>query len=647
MKCKKVLRLLSIAVSLFLLLGTITYGGRAEANGNASPSGKNLINLASGAVKSAEKAESIVKGQVDDLQTDKKSETVYIILDSNGKVADERVVNRLWRKDANNSVKSNLDTGIDIKDYGIYSSIQNMEFNVKPNIDGDGVIWPGELLKKGAIYYEGITDKELPVDIKIEYYLDGVRTEAESLAGKDGRLKIAIKVTNKLRVNEMLEYKDYYNKTVTKLDELYVPMMVQMSYAADLSKFSNIQADNAFKVVVGKSMNISYAVFPFPEEYFEFEMDGKNIELDSIVFTMFPQMPPIPDIDMEDQISEMHDGVLKIGDGIAKLKDGSDEIRDGMKKIDKNGEDFVVGINNLSEGSNKLNENIKELLNGFDESINGAEKLKAGADELSSGLKNINEKGNELVSSAQEISSAIYSIKEGTGGISVATSGIVNGIEQLKGMNSQLAQAATMLMSMNKEGSDLYKLGAAILAEKEVLEMLANGSVQIEQGIKEVAKGTEDLNLGIDNQFIPGLQQYNAGIGQLHQGSENLYVGIGEIENGQRGLKIGLESYTNGVGEVNKGITDIKDNVGKLFVGVKDILAGQQELSNGLGKINKDGIKKLSEGVIEGINELRFGEAKKDEMEFLAKNYKSFMNSEKNKNSSVQFLMQTREIKVK
>lgn len=629
MKIKKILKLLSITMSLFLMLGVITYGGKFVDSENA----ENTQNVNKEANLQKEKDKT-------NLQAEEKSETVYVILESDGKVVDERVVNRLWSKDIGNYASSN------ISDFGIYDSLKNMEFDVKPIINSDEIIWPGELLNKGSIYYEGVTNKELPIDIAIEYYLDGVKTKAEDLAGKDGRVKISIKLTNKMKVSENINYEDFHNEAISKLDELYIPMLVQVSYAADLSKFNNIKAEDAFKVIVGKSMNINYAVLPFPEEKIEFEMDGKNIELNSILFTMFPQMPSMQEFDVEEQITEMYNGVVKIGDGIAELKDGSDEIADGLKKVRKGGNDFIGGINTLSEGSNQLNQNGQKLLEGFDANIAGISNIKAGAGELSLGLETLNQNGNEIVKAAQEVSSSLAAINQGTEGLLGATSAITGGIGQLKEMNSQLAQAANMLVQMNKEGTDLHNLGLAILAEKEALEKLEQGSTQLEQGIKDLASGTKQLNVGIDQQFIPGLQQYNDGIGQLHLGSKNLYNGISEFKNGQENLKLGIFEYTSGVGQVNSGIIEIKDNVGKLFGGLDEIIKGQNELSNGLVKVKGEGVNKLAEGVIEGVNELKFGQAKKEKLEFLAKNYKSFISPEKNKNSSVQFIMQTREIKI-
>ena len=54
----------------------------------------------------------------------------------------------------------------------------------------------------------------------------------------------------------------------------------------------------------------------------------------------------------------------------------------------------------------------------------------------------------------------------------------------------------------------------------------------------------------------------------------------------------------------------------------------------------------MKDGIIEGVDDIKFGKAMEDEITELAQNYTSFMDSDKNINSSVQFIMQTEEIKI-
>ena len=53
--------------------------------------------------------------------------------------------------------------------------------------------------KGNDIYYQGTTQKALPVDVSISYQLDGKPISAEDLAGKSGRVTIRFSYQNNQR----------------------------------------------------------------------------------------------------------------------------------------------------------------------------------------------------------------------------------------------------------------------------------------------------------------------------------------------------------------------------------------------------------------------------------------------------------------
>jgi len=78
-----------------------------------------------------------------------------------------------------------------------------------------------------------------------------------------------------------------------------------------------------------------------------------------------------------------------------------------------------------------------------------------------------------------------------------------------------------------------------------------------------------------------------------------------------------------------------------------DVLVdGVRELRDGVEEFTDDGVTVLKDEIIEGVDDIKFGKAMEDEITKLAQNYTSFMDNDKNINSSVQFIMQTEEIKI-
>ena len=63
------------------------------------------------------------------------------------------------------------------------------------------------------IYYQGTTSKELPVSVKLKYFLDGVETDPNDLVGKSGKLKIQVNYENKAKQQQKstARQKIFYN----------------------------------------------------------------------------------------------------------------------------------------------------------------------------------------------------------------------------------------------------------------------------------------------------------------------------------------------------------------------------------------------------------------------------------------------------
>jgi len=359
-----------------------------------------------------------------------------------------------------------------------------------------------------------------------------------------------------------------------------------------------------------------------------------------------PKMPPIPDIEMEEEIIDFIDGATKMGDGIDELIEGNGKIVDAGDEINSKSAELTDGINKLADGCEELDKNSEELILGLDSSIEGIGQIKEGTGELSSGLEQLVQGSDSLNKSSDAINDATIVIKDGAAQLVSGSSSVTKGINDLLGLHGQLLETANILVASNKEGSDLYNLGMTILMENEALSQLSAACGEVENGIKGLADGAGDLQKGFEGQFVPGLKQFNTGINEVYEGSKNLYDGIDRYEQGQIELKEGFSEYADGVKEVSEGIGKIKENIVKFFDSLKDLFTGQKKIGEGLEEVKSKGIVKLMDALKEGLEELRFGKAKKEKMEDAAESYISFMDNDKNRNSSVQFIMQTKEIKI-
>ncbi|MDE7285849.1 MAG: hypothetical protein K2N55_03245, partial [Lachnospiraceae bacterium] len=153
-----------------------------------------------------------------------KEETVYVLADANGSVT--QVIVSDWLKNASGSES--------LMDRSGLSDIQNMKGYESFETDQEGnLIWQAN----GAdIYYSGTTDKEVPVEVRLSYQLDGEEISPQELAGKSGRVTIR------------MDYENKETRTVTvggKEQEIKVPFAMISGVILPQDTFSNIQVTNA------------------------------------------------------------------------------------------------------------------------------------------------------------------------------------------------------------------------------------------------------------------------------------------------------------------------------------------------------------------------------------------------------------------
>ncbi|AEH49381.1 hypothetical protein [Parageobacillus thermoglucosidasius] len=102
-------------------------------------------------------------------------ETVYTLLNSDGTVKKSIVVDWLYFKGNGN---------VTVTDYGPLQHIRNISGLEKPVVQNGQIIWDAEVKGERSIYYSGETSQPLPVDVSINYYLNGEKSGC-SLIGRE------------------------------------------------------------------------------------------------------------------------------------------------------------------------------------------------------------------------------------------------------------------------------------------------------------------------------------------------------------------------------------------------------------------------------------------------------------------------------
>ena len=163
-----------------------------------------------------------------------KEETVYVKADASGKPT-EKTVEVILTEIGGAQEGTGL---LPVEDFSDLREIKNTEGDEEYSDMGDGrYLWEnhGE-----DIRYKGLSDRELPVDVRVSYYLEGEEKTAAEIAGKTGAVRIRF---------------DYDNNTD-------VPFMVLSSALLSSDVFEDVEVTNGRVIDLGEQKAVVGIAFP-------------------------------------------------------------------------------------------------------------------------------------------------------------------------------------------------------------------------------------------------------------------------------------------------------------------------------------------------------------------------------------------------
>ncbi len=241
----------------------------------------------------------------------KKSETVYVNLDSSGKAGKITVSDWLHADKG----------GVNVKDTTTLKDFTVTKGQATGAESGGNILWQ---MSSSDVYYEGTSDKELPVEISIKYYLDGNEISPEELAGKSGKFKMEVSMKN--NVSKEVEIN---GKKVT----MYTPLAAVGGMVLPYEKFSDIDVSNglaigggSYEVVVlagapglNESLNLSsldisgFEDFSFPDT-FTVTADVTDFALADMYYAIVPLSSLSLSVELPKTLEDVKDILNEIGD---------------------------------------------------------------------------------------------------------------------------------------------------------------------------------------------------------------------------------------------------------------------------------------------------------------------------------------------
>lgn len=572
-------------------------------------------------------------------QTGDKSETVYAVMDADGNTTDVSVSE--WLK---NEGKSN-----NLSDYSNLKNIKNTSGDEKMSRDGNKLVWAA---KGKDIHYTGDYDGELPVNVKVSYYLNGTKVSADEIAGKKGNVKIRFDYD----INDSVKENGY---------SLTRPYAIISAVVLSNDNFTNVTVNNGKAVNDGNSTAVVGIALPGMSDNLQideldipdhvtisakttnFEIDGTYTVADSGFMN---------DVDTT-KLDDATDQVDELESALDKLSDASKKLVNGSSKLAK-------GANKLADSSSQIEEGTETLKDGTESMKNGSKDLKSGTGDLKTGVKNLSDGADKLVTGAQDLSTGTTQLKEGTEALNSSVNG-ANGLagdngrakklsagaakvdagikqmgETIAAQNTKLAQTAKSI-SDNLDGVNTEKVNApsstdvdsaletaikaaeasgdedTINALKNAKEKLGTYETNVNDTVSSV--NTDKEKIATANQTAKGmyksitssssddLKKLQDGADELKAGTQALDTAVNVGSTKADGTKVpslskAVSGLNDGAAQLDAGVNGYTDKDGKFHPGA---LLGLQSLQAGIKVDTKN-----QTSLVTGVNKLDAGTAK-------------------------------------
>ena len=452
---------------------------------------------------------------VEDSNAPCKDETVYVLANADGSV--NKVIVNDWLK---NTQKTDT-----IKDKSTLSDIENVKGDESYVAGQDNsLVWDA---KGEDIYYQGTTKEKLPVQMSVQYRLDGKKISPENLAGKSGKLTIRFDYKN-------TEFEKV--KVGGKNRKIYVPFTMMTGMMLDANTCKNITVSNGKIANMGDQVAVIGVAFPGMQnnlnvskndldipDYVEITADVTDFEMSETM--TFATSDLLADFDTDKlDLDELTDSMGKLKSGMTKLMDGSDKLYDGLCELLKQSKTLVDGVDKLTAGATSLNAGANSL-------NSGASQLKNGAEQLSKGLTQLDSNSDSLNSGAKQVFQTLLSAANDqlkAAGLSVPKLTIGNYASVLNGVIGSLDENAVyqkvlkqVTAEVNNHRGEIKEAVTKAVREQVYNEVTAQVTEKTRETIlEEVRKNETKFRAEVIAQALGmTLEEYNAAVeaGQIPQ----------------------------------------------------------------------------------------------------------------------------------
>ncbi|RHN19083.1 hypothetical protein [Dorea formicigenerans] len=591
-----------------------------------------------------ETAENVLADHTTDFEDTgfSKEESVYVKADASGNVKKTTVSE--WLK---NPEKGTISDTSELKDIKNVKGDETFETGSNNNVS-----WKSE---GNDIYYQGTIDKELPVDVKVSYKLDGKSISPKDLKGKSGKVEIQFSYDNKSKQTVNVNGEDV---------EMYTPFTMVSAMMLSSDEYSNVSVENGKLISDGDKNIVVGVAFPGLSE----DLNLKDLDMDidipetvtitadvkdatigtSITMASAELMDEfgLDDIDsfddLQDSIDDLEDATNQLVDGSKEAADGSKELADGAGTLNDGAGTLAGGAGTLADGVNTLNEKSGTLVSGVNTLASGVQAYTGGVEELYAGSNDLVSGAQELASGADTLNTNIASAADGANSLVVGAKSLKNGFETAKttldkGINAlnnvteeNIKNSVTVTVNTDDVTAIVNKPEVTAIVNKYVDENTTEEEKEVLTKAVEDALGQCTASVDKDNIKVEKTVNGNAAlITQSVQGAQACMNGVGTSLTQKSGSEE-KPSLLDGANSIESGATRLAGVLGMgdgktltigtgaagLASGSKKLLAGTQKLQAGVAQLHDNsaplmaGVTSLKDGgsqLASGVSQLASG----------------------------------------
>lgn len=576
-----------------------------------------------------------------------KEESVYVKADASGNVKKTTVSE--WLK---NPEKGTISDTSELKDIKNVKGDETFETGSNNNVS-----WKSE---GNDIYYQGTIDKELPVDVKVSYKLDGKSISPKDLKGKSGKVEIQFSYDNKSKQTVNVNGEDV---------EMYTPFTMVSAMMLSSDEYSNVSVENG-KLISDGDKNIVVGV-AFPGLANDLNLKDLDMDIDipetvtitadvkdatvgtSITMASAELMNEfgLDDIDsfddLQDSIDDLEDATNQLVDGSKEAADGSKELADGAGTLNDGAGTLASGAGTLADGVNTLNEKSGTLVSGVNTLASGVGTYTAGvasiaknsqliSDNMQSLQGGVNKLEEQIAAQATqglgEIKTNINNAKTGVDQINSAiTTSLGEGKPGVQGILSNASQALTgAYVTIDQNDVNVTVNSVSLKNSESVNKIIEDSALSDDE--KNALKNAINSAITKDNMNIEYKVELNEnGNSKLNSAQQKIATANGlvttangalsQLSDSMNTISGGLSALAgeNGIGQLEAAFAkngSVDQGFAQLGQGVSELAVGTQALADGAAELNKNsaplmaGVTSLKDGgsqLASGVSQLASG----------------------------------------